>query len=43
MLLLLVKLLFNRGYLKLKTALRMHNRGYSIICRNGRVEHIQKV
>ncbi len=38
-----IKLMFNKGYLTAKTAMFINRQGYSIVCRNGRVEQIIKV
>jgi len=35
-----VKLMFNKGYLTLETAMSVHKQGYNIICGNGQVEQI---
>lgn len=38
-----VKLIFNKGYLTLESALFMHRKGYNIICGNGQVEQIEAI
>ena len=38
-----VKLMLNKGYLTLETAMFIHKQGYNIICGNGQVEQIEAI